>query len=34
MTTSTETQDNGMNQILIWIGVAVVALAVLYFFVM
>ena len=31
MTTSTETQDGGLNQILIWLGVAVVALGVLYF---
>ncbi len=31
MTTSSETQDNSMNQILIWVGVAVVALGVLYF---
>jgi hypothetical protein len=31
MTTNTETQDNSMNQILIWLGVAVVALAAVYF---
>ncbi len=30
MTTSTETQDGGMSQILIWIGVACVALIVVY----
>ncbi len=33
MTTDTQTQSGGMNQMLIWMTVAIVVLAVIYYFI-